>query len=257
MKISDASPLNRTGSLACNPEIWSGVLFEFEKWGRVSILGVIAIQNEILPWLRKTAIQAGYVRFCYEKDTVHSTDIIHRIQNSDDSVFTELYRSFRDEFVIWISRKQRINEQDACDVFQNAVVIFYQNVKSGKITHLTSSVKTYLFGIGLNKGREWRRKESKIASEEPSPLLLESMMDSYEAKEKEELEDQIKLMYSALRKIGDPCKSILELYYFQRLTMEEIASLNGYSGSSSVKTQKYKCMARLRKIYLEVMQKAG
>jgi RNA polymerase sigma-70 factor (ECF subfamily) len=188
---------------------------------------------------------------------VQTEDIIHRIQQNDEAVFAELYRMFRDEFVIWISRKQNLNEQDACDVFQNAVVIFYQNVKSGKVTRLTSSVKTYLFGIGLNKGREWRRKESRISGEEPSPVLLESMMDNYEASEKEALEEQLNLMYRALRKMGDPCKSILELYYFQKLSMEEIASLNGYSGGDSVKTQKYKCIARLRKIYREVMQKAG
>lgn len=187
---------------------------------------------------------------------MEAKQVIHRIKIGDDRVFTELYRSYRDEFVIWICRQQKLNEEDACDVFQNTIVIFYQNVKSGKVEHLTSSVKTYLFGIGRNKAREWKRKKPNNI-EEPSFILMNSLVEDSDIEEKEQLEQQIMMIYQSLRKLGDPCKALLELFYYQRLSMDEIATLNGYSGSASVKTQKYKCLARLRKIYKSEYQKTG
>ena len=50
-------------------------------------------------------------------------------------------------------------------------------------------------------------------------------------------------------KIGEPCKSILEAYYIQKLPMQQIASDFGYTNADNAKTQKYKCLVRLKKLF--------
>ena len=65
----------------------------------------------------------------------------------------------------------------------------------------------------------------------------------------EKLNVDLTLMENALNKIGDPCKSILEAYYIQKKSMPEIAETFGYTNADNAKTQKYKCLVRLKKIF--------
>jgi DNA-directed RNA polymerase specialized sigma24 family protein len=56
-------------------------------------------------------------------------------------------------------------------------------------------------------------------------------------------------MESALQKIGEPCKSLLEAFYLEKKSMPEIAEMFGYTNADNAKTQKYKCLLRLKKIF--------
>ena len=64
------------------------------------------------------------------------------------------------------------------------------------------------------------------------------------------LERNVKIN-QALNEIGEPCKSILVYFFFNQLTMEEIAAKMGYTNADNVKNQKYKCFKRLKKLVLK------
>ncbi len=74
-----------------------------------------------------------------------------------------------------------------------------------------------------------------------------SIEDEFETHEKRN--SDFILMEHALNKIGEPCKSLLEAYYFQKKNMPEIAVAFGYTNADNAKTQKYKCLVRLKKIF--------
>ncbi len=57
------------------------------------------------------------------------------------------------------------------------------------------------------------------------------------------------IMETAMSKIGEPCKSLLEAYYIQKKQMQEIATEFGYTNADNAKTQKYKCLVRLKKLF--------
>lgn len=57
------------------------------------------------------------------------------------------------------------------------------------------------------------------------------------------------MMESAMNKIGEPCKSLLDAYYIQKKNMQEIATGFGYTNADNAKTQKYKCLMRLKKLF--------
>ena len=80
--------------------------------------------------------------------------------------------------------------------------------------------------------------------------------DEGDANERElELEQNFELMNQALLKIGEPCKSLLEAYYIDGKDMNQIAVLFGYTNSDNAKTQKYKCMLRLKKLFFSAYKK--
>jgi hypothetical protein len=56
-------------------------------------------------------------------------------------------------------------------------------------------------------------------------------------------------MENAMSKIGEPCKSLLDAYYMQKKNMQELALEFGYTNADNAKTQKYKCLLRLKKIF--------
>lgn len=187
---------------------------------------------------------------------MNAEEAIRRIKEGDQSVFDEIYRDFRDPFLVWTCRKHGCSINDAKDIFQNAVLTFYLKVVNGEITELRSGVKTYLFGIGRNKGREWHRQEHKYA-EEPTEYLLESILSKSRQNGQDYIEEEMLVVERALKVLGDPCKTLLELFYLQQMKMDAICELRGYKNSESVKTQKYKCMNRLRKIYKKELTKVS
>jgi hypothetical protein len=73
---------------------------------------------------------------------------------------------------------------------------------------------------------------------------VEDEIEYYEKKD-----NDFFFMENALKKIGEPCKSLLEAFYINKKSMPEIAASFGYTNSDNAKTQKYKCLVRLKKIF--------
>lgn len=65
------------------------------------------------------------------------------------------------------------------------------------------------------------------------------------------------MLESALGKLGEPCKSLLEAFYLQKKSMPEIAEFFGYTNADNAKTQKYKCLVRLKKIFFAQYKNGG
>ena len=65
----------------------------------------------------------------------------------------------------------------------------------------------------------------------------------------QELEKRIEREDFVDRMVGDmkpPCSQILQMFYFDKKKGEEIAEAMGYANTDTVKTQKYKCMQKLK-----------
>jgi DNA-directed RNA polymerase specialized sigma24 family protein len=60
---------------------------------------------------------------------------------------------------------------------------------------------------------------------------------------------ELGIMERALNSLGEPCKSLLESFYIEKKSMDEIASLFGYTNADNAKNQKYKCLMRLKKLF--------
>ena len=170
-------------------------------------------------------------------------DIIQRLKTGDESVLKEIYKNNRAPFLNWIMQKYGCDMEDAKEIFQLSVVTLYDNVVTGKLETLTSSVKTYLFSIGKNKWLEWSRKQGKIQYQQDS-LLFDHLEENETSNEKENLFLQVE---QVLKAMGDPCKKLLELVYFNRFSMHDICQQLSYKNVDSAKNAKYKCLQRLKK----------
>ena len=161
--------------------------------------------------------------------------------NAIETIYRENYAAIQ-AFIV----KNNGYPDDAKDIFQEAMIVLFEKAKSSSFV-LTCQIRTYLYSVCR---RLWLKKLQKQNRYNPSIETIEETIpveDEIELHQKRN-EDFI-LMESTLSKIGEPCKSLLEAFYIHKKSMPEIASAFGYTNSDNAKTQKYKCLVRLKKIF--------
>jgi RNA polymerase sigma factor (sigma-70 family) len=173
--------------------------------------------------------------------------IIEEIRRGGQIQLGLVYEKHRSEFLHWICREYSCSIDDGKDIYQVSVLIFHDNVKSGKLEHLVSSIKTYLFGIGKNVVKENMRKAKRQTSINQEKWLKEYLIDDPEVSPVEE--DVFSTAKKALEKLGQPCQKLIELFYYEKKSMEEISLILNYKNAETAKNQKCKCMVRLRKLF--------
>ena len=141
------------------------------------------------------------------------------------------------------------DEDDAKDVYQESVIVVYNKIQSGDF-ELTSKLKTYIYSISrriwLKKLAQQSKKTNNI-SEFEDVIAVEEDLEQHEAKDL-----QFDKMDSALQQLGEPCKTIIQDFYINNLSMQDISEKFGYTNTDNAKTQKYKCLQRLKKLFFQV-----
>lgn len=181
-----------------------------------------------------------------EETTSGSTSIemqFVQIRQGDDRFLKELYQTKRNRFVAWFQKNYQMSKQEAAGLFQKAFTVFYFNVKDEKITTLRSSIDTYLFGIGKVMMKEQFREDQKKAALEEIP---EAHLADYGIFDAEETSHRQTLVRKILDKLEEPCKTLLTLYYFKKLSLEAVALQLGYKNQGVAKKKKCLCLKAVR-----------
>jgi RNA polymerase sigma factor (sigma-70 family) len=138
------------------------------------------------------------------------------------------------------------SHDDARDIFQEAMIVLFEKARLGSF-ELSSQLKTYIYSVCR---RLWLKRLNQMQKYNGNLENIEETVavdDDMEVHEKRN--NDFILMENAMSKIGEPCKTLLEAYYIQKKHMQEIAADFGYTNADNAKTQKYKCLMRLKKIF--------
>lgn len=138
------------------------------------------------------------------------------------------------------------NADDAADIFQEAMIVLFEKSRSDSF-ELSCQLKTYIYSICRRLWLKRLQNSQRIHATMDSADDVVSVEEDLESHEKKHNEFQI--MENAMNKIGEPCKSLLEAYYIQKKQMQQIAADFGYTNADNAKTQKYKCLVRLKKLF--------
>ena len=180
-----------------------------------------------------------------EKETSR-TSTIDEIKKGDRRYLQQLYNQYRKEFGQWVAKHYQVDDDVAGEVYQQTFIAFYYNIHDGKLTELRSSIKTYLFAIGKNLMREHFKSTKRVA--EPMDLAVapeevdEGIMTKYEDAD---LKDRIR---SVLNQIGEPCKTVIELFYFKQYAMDAIATQLNYKTEQIAAKRKFICLKQLKSL---------
>lgn len=168
-------------------------------------------------------------------------DLMHQ---GDDEALMMLYRQNQKAVASYVLRNNG-SEDDADDVLQEAVIILWERVQSGRYEH-SAKLSTFIFGVAKNV---WSRKRMR-KHREPATEFENDTFDSGEGSALDAMIDseRSRTIAGAMEKLGDPCRTLLVLYYWEERSQEEIALQMGFANAATVKSKKYTCKKMLENI---------
>ncbi len=138
------------------------------------------------------------------------------------------------------------SQQDAEDIFQEVIVGFIDLVRKDRFRG-ESSIKTFLFSMNRNLWlNEWKRRDRamkrEIKYEEGSSREESDISHQITAREERDR------LHEMVDQLGDTCKKILLLFYYEGRSMKEIWEQLDYESEQAVRNKKHKCMKKLEEL---------
>ena len=172
--------------------------------------------------------------------------ILDLIRKGDEEALIMLFHDTRVTVTDFVLRNNGSSD-DAEDILQEALVILWERVRSGKFEH-AAKLSTFVFGVARNL---WLRV---LAGRKREPLRApdHDPVDPDDSVEESFIRgEQAELIRRALDMIDASCRKLLILFYWDERSMEEIAGIMGFANSATAKSKKYQC-----KKHLEVILKS-
>ena len=147
---------------------------------------------------------------------------------------------------------------DAENIYQDTFLAVQNNLLEGRIKEDTSW-SSYIMTIGLNMASKAYRKIGKTdsaddgfdndgeGSKSKTAREVEKLVKNLSEEETPlyENEEALSLLGDELTHTPEPCGSIIRLFYYTNMSMDEIATKIGYQNASTAKAKKSQCMSDL------------
>ncbi len=174
--------------------------------------------------------------------------ILDQIRKGEEEALVRLYKA-NERAVSAFVMKNKGSQDDAEDMLQEAVVIFWERVRTGRYEH-TAKISTFIFATVKNM---WMRRLARARREVATDVENDSTRDGNVSALDEMIEtEEAGMVSSALDKLGNPCRQLLLLYYWEELPMDEIAAKMGFANANTVKSKKYQCKKALEKLLTDL-----
>jgi RNA polymerase sigma factor (sigma-70 family) len=138
------------------------------------------------------------------------------------------------------------NRQDAEDIFQEVLVSFIGLVQEDRFRG-ESSVKTFLYSMTRNT---WLNELKRRGRSELRELKYEKAKDTEEMDISHSItgRESKREVMNLVQQLGEGCKKILLLFYYENLSMKEILEKTDYENEQVVRNKKYKCLKQMEQM---------
>jgi RNA polymerase sigma factor (sigma-70 family) len=171
-------------------------------------------------------------------------ELLNGIQRNDTIVLQYIYKNFYSKINFFI-KKNTGDDEDANDIFQEAIIIIYRKLKANDVV-LDCSFETYLYSIcrflwlkelDKRKIEQENIKDNQEFQEDIYDEELEKMVD---------LNDRYRLYQKHFTNLGKDCQKVLQLH-FEKVSLKNIAQIMGFKSEKYAKKRKFRCKEYLIK----------
>ena len=190
------------------------------------------------------------MREAYKID--HKIQVVGAIKDNDSKALKSIYVQNYPKVEALVLKNSGTKEH-AKDIYQEAFLAVWQNIKQDKFIPKTeSSINGYLYTIAKNKWMDVLRSQGY------KKTIVASQLQHFEIKDEEDngIDDDIlkdkrlEDVMLAFKNLGEACRSLLRMFYFEKKSMNLIAEELSLD-SASTRNKKYRCMQKLRQIALK------
>lgn len=144
--------------------------------------------------------------------------------------------------------KNKGSQEEANDIFQDAVIIFFNQVRQNKYNE-KYEVDAFIFTVAKNLWIDKMRREKRMVKQN---FTTEADHSDYEDHLKDLIsKEKSNAMKVVFEKLDEKCQTILHLAIYEKLSMKEISEKMGYSSEHVAKTTHYRCKQYLSKLVKE------
>lgn len=185
-----------------------------------------------------------------EKDREIEKKLIESLASKDNDGWAFYYMQMH--FFPGISffvQKNGGTEEEAKDVIMDGIEALIRNIRDGAYVYKDNAkLKTYFFQICRNKWFDYANKKKRARPVSLfSDLNIEDFESSYFYEFNDDLlNDRQRIVAELFDKSTDTCRQVLSYFYYDEMSHEDIAARMGFSSPESSKTQKNKCLRKLK-----------
>lgn len=147
----------------------------------------------------------------------------------------QLYAHYRPLFIGYIRKRYQLEEEVASDIYHDSFLLMMDNIRTGKYQQQDASLLTYLLGIGKHLVLKRFQKEDKL------PLVAEWLSELLPDTDWKYAQEEA---YRLVSEDDSVCNRILRFFYWDRLSMAEIAERLEYQSAEVAKSKKNSCLRR-------------
>ncbi|MGJ8664889.1 MAG: RNA polymerase sigma factor [Patiriisocius sp.] len=187
------------------------------------------------------------------KENIHiekQLELVQAIRSNDQKVLKALYQKNYKKVELHILQNSG-STAEAKDIYQEAFLAMYQNVKAEKFTpESETALQGYLFTIARNKWRDVLRSSrfKKTSTIDDTRHEMEDDFDM-DASAETEQQQQLSLTMEAFKRLGNECRNLLKQFYFENKSMRDISEENNLA-EASTRNKKYRCIQKLKELAL-------
>lgn len=165
-------------------------------------------------------------------------ELLNGIRRNDTIVLQYIYKNFYSKINFFI-KKNSGDDDDANDVFQEAIIIIFRKLKNDDLV-LDCSFETYLYSVcrflWLKQLEKRKLEKEKIKdnheyNEDIYDDDLEKVVD---------LNERYRLYQKHFSNLGKDCQKVLQLY-IDKVPLKNIAQIMGFKSEKYAKKRKFKC----------------
>ena len=156
--------------------------------------------------------------------------------------FEEVYESAFPAVAAFVNEMNGSYE-DAKDIFQDALIIYYERVSDNRLI-INVSAEKYIVGIAKHLWLRKFKEDKKKVSLDNFERALSIPVDFFPSV-------RTNRILQFLNASGNKCLDLLRGFYFEKISMKEIAKAFGYGSEHSASVQKYKCLEKIRETIKE------
>lgn len=187
-----------------------------------------------------------------EKDTLTKNflaqeELIKGVQTNDESILKLVYQKNYHKTEKYILGNSGSKEQ-AKDIYQEAFITVWENVQDNKfVPQNQTALNGYIYTVAKNKWLDFLKSSrfKKTSSIDTIEYKIEEQDETNDRTEEVEKNKKITKVITSFNQIGDACKQLLTIFYYENKSLREIANELNIT-EASARNKKYRCLEKLR-----------
>lgn len=171
-------------------------------------------------------------------------ELLHGILRNDNLILQYIYKNFFYKISYFI-KKNSGDDDDANDIFQEAIIIIYRKLKANDLV-LDCSFETYLYSVCrfLWLKQLEKRKTEKEKIQDNHEFNADIYDNAFESTV--DMNEKYRLYQKHFKNLGTDCQKVLQMF-FDKVPLKQIAQVMGFQSEKYAKKRKYKCKEYLVK----------